>query len=65
VATKAPGPDAVNWDKAKKVADEARGIPVPVSPDSPDLAAILNAAPQVPSNPPWAMADNREEQPIQ
>ncbi|MDH3986981.1 MAG: L,D-transpeptidase family protein [Gammaproteobacteria bacterium] len=65
VATKAPGPDAVNWDKAKKVADEARGIPVPVSPDSPDLAAILNAAPQVPSNPPWAMADNREEQQIQ
>ena len=62
VATKAPGPDAVNWDKAKKVAEEARGIPVPVSPDSPDLAAILNAAPQVPSNPSWAMADNRKEQ---
>jgi L,D-transpeptidase ErfK/SrfK len=60
VATKAGGPDAVNWDKARKVAHEARGIPIPVSPGSPDLAEVLTTAPQVPSNPPWALADDRE-----
>jgi L,D-transpeptidase ErfK/SrfK len=65
VAKKVAGPDAVNWDKARKVAHEARGIPIPVSPDSPDLAEVLNTAPQVPSNPPWALADNREGQKIQ
>ena len=62
VATKAAVPDAVNWDKARKVAHEARGIPIPVSPGSPDLADVLATAPQVPSNPPWALADDREEQ---
>lgn len=60
VATKMAGPGAVNWDKARKVAHEARGIPIPVSPDSPDLAEVLKTAPQVPSNPPWAIAADRE-----
>ena len=60
VATKVHGPGAVNWDKARKVAHEARGIPTPVSPDSPDLAGVLKAAPQVPSTPPWALAADRE-----
>ena len=62
VAAKATVPDAVNWDKARKVAHEARGIPIPVSPDSPDLAEVLTTAPQVPSKPPWALADDREKQ---
>jgi hypothetical protein len=65
VAKKATGPDAVNWDKARIIAHEARGIPIPVSPDSPDLAEVLTMAPQVPSNPPWALADNREGQKTQ
>ena len=60
VAAKAAGADAVNWDKARKVAQEARGIPIPVSPDSPDLDAVLTAAPQVPSNPQWALTDGKE-----
>ena len=60
IATKVTGPDAVNWDKARKVAHEARGIPIPVSPGSPDLADVLTSAPQVPSNPPWALADDKE-----
>jgi len=54
VATKAATPDAINWDKAKTVAREARGIPFPVSADSPDLAEVLSTAPRVPSSPPWA-----------
>ena len=60
LAAKAAGPAAVNWDKARKVAHEARGIPIPVSPDSPDLAELLTTAPQVPSTPPWALADDQE-----
>ena len=65
LAKKAAGAGDVNWDKARKVAHEARGIPIPVSPDSPDFAAVLAAAPQVPSNPPWALVDDREGQKIQ
>jgi L,D-transpeptidase ErfK/SrfK len=60
VAAKAAAPDAVNWDQARKVAHEARGIPFPVSPDSPDLTEILTSAPQVPSNPPWTLAGDKE-----
>ena len=60
VAKKAVAPDAVNWDKARKVAYEARGFPLPISPDSPYLAEVLTTAPQVPSNPPWALAVDKE-----
>jgi L,D-transpeptidase ErfK/SrfK len=55
---KLPGADAVDWDKAGKIAQEARGIPVPVSPGSPDLATILDTASRVPSYPPWTLAGN-------
>lgn len=37
----------VNWEKARKVAREARGIPVPVAPDTPALAEVLATAPGV------------------
>jgi L,D-transpeptidase ErfK/SrfK len=60
LTSRAPAPDAINWEKARKVAHEARGIPIPVSPDSPDLDELLTTAPQVPSTPPWAPADDRE-----
>jgi L,D-transpeptidase ErfK/SrfK len=61
LTTKALQPGDINWEKAKKVAQEARGIPVPVSPDSPDLDDVLTRAPQVPSTPPWALAsDDRQ-----
>ena len=60
IAAKTAGPGVVNWDKARKVALEARGIPIPVSPDSPDLDDILTAAPRVPSSPPWALTEDRE-----
>jgi L,D-transpeptidase ErfK/SrfK len=60
LAAKALRPDAVNWEKARQVAQEARGIPIPVSPDSPDLAEVLGRAPRVPSTPPWAPADDRQ-----
>ena len=62
LAAKADGPGTIDWDKASKVAQEARGIPVPVSPGSPDLAEVLTTAPQVPSNPPWALAYDGEGQ---
>jgi hypothetical protein len=55
---KAPGADTVDRDKARRVAQEARGIPVPVSAGSPDLAAILKTASRVPSHPPWTLADS-------
>lgn len=60
LATKAALPDTVNWEKARTVAHEARGIPFPVSADSPDPAEILSSAPRVPSNPPWAPAGDGE-----
>jgi L,D-transpeptidase ErfK/SrfK len=57
VAAKAAGSTAqVNWVKARKVAREARGVPVPIAPGSPELAQILAKAPRVPSTPPWAPA---------
>ena len=46
----------VDWEKAREVAQEARGIPIPVSPGSPELAHMLARAPRVPSAPPWAPA---------
>jgi L,D-transpeptidase ErfK/SrfK len=60
LTAKASGLNAVNWDKARKVAQAARGIPVPVSPGSPDLAEVLKMAPQVPSKPPWVLAKDGE-----
>lgn len=50
-------PGAVDWEKARQVAREARGIPIPISPKSPKLTEVLNRAPYVPSIPPWAQAD--------
>lgn len=47
----------ISWDKAAKVAGEARGIPVPVIRGSPELAEVLANAPRVPSSPPWAPAE--------
>ncbi len=51
----------VNWKKAKNIARQALGIPVPVSPGSPDLAEILVKAPRVPSTPPWAPLNYEQE----
>ena len=34
---------------------EARGLPLPIAPGSPELAELLAKAPQVPSVPPWAV----------
>lgn len=53
-------PDAVDWDKARQVAREARGIPVPISPGSPELDEVLARARRVPSIPHWARGDGRE-----
>jgi len=50
-------PAEVNWKKARKIARQARGIPLPVGPGSPDLAEIVAKARQVPSTPPWAPLD--------
>jgi L,D-transpeptidase ErfK/SrfK len=49
-------PDAVDWDKARRVAREALGIPVPISPRSPEVSEVLAQAPRVPRVPPWAGA---------
>ncbi|MEE9423310.1 MAG: L,D-transpeptidase family protein [Gammaproteobacteria bacterium] len=50
----------VNWDQAKKVTRESKGIPFPISPGSPDVAEVLRNATRVPSNPPWAVPGNVE-----
>ncbi len=60
LAKKARGPQTVNWDKAREIARAARGIPLPVSPASPDLAEILTGAPRVPATPPWGTAYDKE-----
>ena len=65
ITTKAVEPAAINWDKARTVAHEARGIPIAVSADSPDFTEVLTAAPQVPSIPPWALADDKDKQEVQ
>ena len=58
LATKAVnGSPAVSGSRALRLADEARGIPVPISPGSPDLDGVLGTAPRVPSEPYWAVAD--------
>ena len=46
-------PTAVDWTRAQEVAGEARGIPVPVSPGSPDLEDVVARARRVPRVPPW------------
>ncbi len=48
---------AIDWEKARQVASEARGIPVPILPDSPELMEVLAQARRVPSFPPWARVD--------
>jgi L,D-transpeptidase ErfK/SrfK len=53
----AKGKVAVDWTKVRKVANDARGIPVPISTGSPDLDGLLARAPRVPSEPYWAAAD--------
>ena len=61
VETKASdSPVEVNWEKARKIAGQAHGIPVPVG-RGPDLAEILVTAPQVPSTPPWAPLNYEQE----
>ena len=51
------GAIAVDWSRARQVAEGARGIPVPISKDSPDLDGVIAKAPRVPSEPYWAAAD--------
>lgn len=46
-------PTVVDWTRAQEVAREARGIPVPVSPGSPDLEDVVARARRVPRVPPW------------
>ena len=53
----ATGNVAVDWPRARKVAHDARGIPVPISAGSPDIDGVLARAPRVPSEPYWAAAD--------
>lgn len=46
-------PVAVDWQRAQEVAREGRGIPIPVSPGSPDLDDVVARARRVPRVPPW------------
>jgi L,D-transpeptidase ErfK/SrfK len=61
----ADSPHKVNWEKAGMTAREARGIPVPVTAGSPDLAELLAKAPRVSSTPPWAPVEYEKEEPEQ
>jgi L,D-transpeptidase ErfK/SrfK len=57
-------PGDLSWDKAREVAREVRGMPLPIGPDSPDVAEVLGRAPRVPSVPPWAVPE-QEIEPVQ
>lgn len=48
---------AIDWERVRQTAAEARGIPIPISAGSPSLDAIVAEAPRVPSEPYWAAAD--------
>jgi L,D-transpeptidase ErfK/SrfK len=65
VAAKATGQSVgVSWEKARAVAREARGLPLPIAPGSPELAELLAKAPQVPSVPPWAVPVEEGEEAV-
>lgn len=59
-AETADGSDIVDWDKARAVALEARGFPVPISPGSPGLEDIVARARRVPRIPPWAEVEGED-----
>lgn len=50
----------VDWQKAEEVARDARGIPVPVSPGSPNLDEVIARAPRVPRVPEWQDDTDRD-----
>ncbi|HSO83659.1 hypothetical protein [Thiocapsa sp.] len=56
----ADGPDIVDWEKARAVALEARGFPLPISPGSPGLEDVVARARRVPRIPPWAEVEGGE-----
>jgi L,D-transpeptidase ErfK/SrfK len=56
-AQTAARPVEVNREKAEVIVREARGIPVPVTPGSADLEALVAKAPRVSSTPSWAPVD--------
>lgn len=58
-------PIEVNREKAEKIAREARGIPVPVTPGSPDLEDLVAKAPRVTSTPPWAPTEYEAMEPAE
>jgi len=64
-AKAADSPDKVNWEKAGIIAREVRGIPVPVTAGSPELAELLAKAPRVSSTPPWAPVEYEKAEPEQ
>lgn len=45
----------IDWNKARAVARDARGLPLPVAPGSPGLNEVLEDARRVPSMPRWAV----------
>jgi L,D-transpeptidase ErfK/SrfK len=53
---------AIDWERATQVAVEARGIPVPISPDGASLEKIVAQAPRVPRIPPWDKIEGEEVQ---
>jgi L,D-transpeptidase ErfK/SrfK len=61
IAAKTDGGSAiVDWDKAQEAAREARGVPVPISPGSPDLEDVVARARRVPRIPPWEETEGRD-----
>ncbi len=59
-ARTADDPTLVDWQKAEEAAREARGIPVPVSPGSPNLDEVIARAPRVPRVPEWQDETDRD-----
>jgi L,D-transpeptidase ErfK/SrfK len=51
----------IDWTKVKQVMKEARGVPVPLAPGSPDLEALLAAAPVLNRRPPSSATEENGE----
>ena len=52
--------NAVDWDKARRIAREARGIPISTSPNSLEFMDVLARARRVPSVPRWAQVNSHK-----
>ncbi|MBK1645618.1 peptigoglycan-binding protein LysM [Thiocapsa imhoffii] len=54
----------IDWDRARDVAEQARAIPVSISPRGPSLEQVIARARRVPPVPPWSVGERGELNPV-